>query len=257
MATGVLLVCLGVATRLAEWATGADKTYRAEVRFGVETDSYDADGRVVEERDAAGVTRAEVESALPRFVGEIDQRAPAFSAIQVGGQRLYDLARRGEAVEPPVRRVTIRRLTLIDWQSPVAVVEVECSKGTYVRSIAHDLGDALGVGAHLSGLRRIASGGFRIEDAVSLEDAVELISSGRGEEVLRPLDLAVVDFPRLDPGEQALADLRMGRPWRPESDEPSDRSSIMLGRVHDGAGELAAIVERREDGWWPTKVLVR
>lgn len=256
MATGVLVVCLGVATRLAEWATGADKTYRAEVRFGVETDSYDADGTVVAEHPV-GLTRAQVEAALAHFVGEIDQRAPAFSAIQVGGRRLYDLARRGEVVDAPVRRVAIRRLDLLDWDRPVATVDLTCSKGTYVRSLAHDLGEALGVGAHLSALRRLASGGFRIEDAVPLDAARDLLSSGRGHELLRRLDLAVADFPRLDPGAAGLADLRQGKPWRPERHRPPAGSPIILGRAHDETGELAAIVEWRENAWWPTKVLIR
>jgi tRNA pseudouridine55 synthase len=253
MATGVLVLALGVATRLLEYATGQDKRYRAELTLGVETDTYDADGRVVAER-TADVSAAELERALAPLRGQIEQRPPAFSAVQVGGRRLYDLARRGEAVEPPVRRVTIHELALLEWRPPRATIELLCSKGTYVRSLAHDLGRALGCGAHLSALRRLASGAFELADAVGLEAAVFEIAAGRGERLLRPLELAVAELPRLAPGAEGVAALRLGQPWAPPA-EPI--WPIMLGRAHDPGGELVAIVEWREGAWWPRKVLVR
>jgi tRNA pseudouridine55 synthase len=253
MATGVLVLALGVATRLVEWATDHDKRYRAELTLGVETDTFDAEGRVVAERPVA-VSPVDLERALEGLRGEIDQRPPAFSAIQVGGRRLYDLARRGQAVEAPLRRITIRELRLLDYQAPRATIELLCSKGTYVRSLAHDLGRALGCGAHLSALRRLASGAFELADAVGLEAAVAEIAAGRGERLLRPLELAVAELPRLAPGAEGVAALRLGQPWAPPA-EPI--WPIMLGRAHDPGGELVAIVEWREGAWWPRKVLVR
>jgi tRNA pseudouridine55 synthase len=253
MATGVLVLALGVATRLLEWATGHDKRYRAELTLGVETDTYDAEGRVVAER-AADVSLAELEGALARLRGPIEQRPPAFSAVQVGGRRLYDLARRGEAVEPPLRRVTVHELTLLDWRPPRATLELLCSKGTYVRSLAHDLGQALGCGAHLSALRRLASGAFEIGDALALEAAVDAIAAGRGTALLRPPELAVEDMPPLRPGAEGVAALRRGQPWTPPE---APIWPIMLGRAHGPEGELVAIVEWRQGGWWPRKVLAR
>ena len=253
IATGVLVLALGAATRLVEWATGQDKRYRAELTFGVETDSYDADGRIVAERPVA-ISPAELARALDAFRGEIEQRPPAFSAVQVGGRRLYALARRGAAVEAPRRRVTIRELALLDWRPPRATIELLCSKGTYVRSLGHDLGQALGCGAHLSALRRLASGAFTLADAVELEAAVEAIAAGRGEQILRRLELAVADLPVVAPGLEGVAALRRGQPWT-----PPERPiwPIMLARAHDPEGELVAIVAWRGDAWWPRKVLVR
>ena len=150
LAEGVLVVAIGKATRLIEYLVDADKLYAAEVHLGVETDTYDAEGRVLAERPVGHLTREAVAEALEAFRGEIEQRPPPFSAISVGGERLYARARRGEVVEAPLRRVSVTRLDLLDWQSPVAHLEVECSKGTYIRSLAHDLGRALGCGAHLS-----------------------------------------------------------------------------------------------------------
>jgi len=217
IATGVLVLALGAATRLVEWATGQDKRYRAELTLGVETDSYDAAGRVLAER-AVDVSPAEVERALDGLRGQTEQRPPAFSAIQVGGRRLYDLARRGQPVEVAPRRVTIYELALLEWRPPRATIELLCSKGTYVRSLAHDLGRVLGCGAHLSALRRLASGAFEIGDAVALEAAVEAIAAGRGEELLRPLELAVDDMPVVTPGAEGVAALRRGQPWAPPAD---------------------------------------
>jgi tRNA pseudouridine55 synthase len=251
IATGVLVLALGDATRLVEWATGQDKRYRAELTLGVETDSYDATGRVVSERPV-DVSPAALERALAGLRGPIEQRPPAFSAVQVGGRRLYDLARRGQPVEAPLRSVTIHELTLVEFHSPRATIELFCSKGAYVRSLVHDLGRALGCGAHLSALRRLASGAFELADAVALEAAVAAIAAGRGQELLRPLELAVADMPVVSPGADGVAALRRGQPWVPPG-QPS--WPIILGRAHGRGGELVAIVEWRQGAWWPRKVL--
>jgi len=251
IATGVLVLALGDATRLVEWATGQDKRYRAELTLGLETDSYDATGRVVAERPV-DVSPAALERALAGLRGPIEQRPPAFSAVQVGGRRLYDLARRGQPVEAPLRSVTIHELTLVEFDPPRATIEMLCSKGTYVRSLVHDLGRALGCGAHLSALRRLASGAFELADAFALDAAVAAIGDGRGLELLRPLELAVADLPVVSPGADGVAALRRGQPWAPPG-QPS--WPIMLGRAHGPGGELVAIVEWRQGAWWPRKVL--
>lgn len=248
MAMGVLVLCLGNATRLAEWATGADKQYHAEVTLGAETITYDATGEVLVSCSVA-VSRSKLQLALGRFRGEISQRPPAYSAVQIGGQRAYDIARRGGAVELPPREVTIHELNLLAYDPPVATLDITCSKGTYVRSLAHDLGQALGCGAHLSALRRLRSGAFTLEQAVKLEDVVTAMRERRGGALLRPLALAVADLPALHPGAEGIRELRFGRPWV----GPSAAGAI--ARAHEDDGALAAIVEWRNGVWWPSKVL--
>lgn len=172
-ATGVLLLGLGRATRLLRFIEAERKEYRAEVLFGVETTTQDADGDIVSSRDATALTTAEIKAALGAFRGEIRQVPPMVSAIKVGGERLYRKARRGETVEREARTVTIDALELLAFDPPVATLRIECSKGTYIRSIAADLGAAVGTGAHLAALRRTRIGPFSESSAVALEDATE------------------------------------------------------------------------------------
>ncbi len=161
MATGVLVVCLGQATRVSEYLLGHDKAYRATIRLGIETNTYDADGEIVATHDV-NVDRAEVERALAQFVGEIQQVPPMYSAIKRDGQKLYELARQGIEIERAARSVIIHSIELRDYQAPDATIDVRCSAGTYIRSIAHDLGAALGTGGHLIDLT--AHGGRSIYD---------------------------------------------------------------------------------------------
>lgn len=168
MATGVLPVCVGEGTKLASFFLGADKEYEAELLLGVATDTYDALGTVTAEVDPSGVTEDAVRAALGRFRGPIRQRPPAFSAIKQDGRRLYERARAGEVVEAPERDVTIHELELSELALPRVRFRVACSKGTYIRSLAADLGAALGVGAHLTALRRTRTGAFTLADAIPL-----------------------------------------------------------------------------------------
>jgi len=166
MATGVLPVCLGEATKLAQFLLDADKEYDATLCFGVETDTFDATGTITDRRDAAELTAGTVEGALAPFRGPIRQVPPRYSALKLRGRPLYDYARAGEQVDPAPRTVVIHELELVSWTDPAAVVlRLRCSKGTYVRSLAFDLGRALGTGAHLTALRRTRSGPFRIDEA--------------------------------------------------------------------------------------------
>jgi tRNA pseudouridine55 synthase len=172
-ATGLLVVALGRALKMVHYHEGHDKEYAVTIRLGRRTDSDDADGRVVEERDASGVTRQAVEALLPRFTGTIRQRPPAFSAVKVDGERAYRMARRGEAVDIPEREVTILELRLDAFVPPLVKLLLRGSKGTYVRSIARDLGEALGCGGSVAELRRLAVGPFRVERAIRLDRASE------------------------------------------------------------------------------------
>lgn len=169
MATGVLPVCVGEATKLVPFLMGGDKEYEAEALLGVTTDTLDATGTVTSETNAANVSRADVERVLSRFVGEVMQRPPMHSALKVGGQRLYDLARRGIEVERAPRPVRIDAVELVACALPRLGLRVRCGKGTYIRSLVADLGEALGVGAHMTALRRTRVGAFGVADAVPLD----------------------------------------------------------------------------------------
>jgi tRNA pseudouridine55 synthase len=177
LASGVLPICLGEATKLAPFLLDADKEYDAEVRFGVETDTLDAQGTVVASRDVA-FDRAALEGALERFRGVIEQVPPMYSALKRDGRPLYSYARAGETVERAARTVTIHELSLVAFDGAVARLRVRCTKGTYVRVLAADLGRALGPGACLSALRRVASGPFRLEGAITLEELASRVSAG-------------------------------------------------------------------------------
>lgn len=172
-ATGVLLVCLGRATRLFDALQAHDKEYVGTVRLGIATTTDDAAGETLSQRDVPELDRAVVESVLERFRGEIDQIPPMVSALKHEGKRLYELARKGIVVERPPRRVTVRALELAAVEPPRLRLRVVCSRGTYVRSLARDIGDALGCGGHLESLERTRCGAYRIEDAMPLRDVVE------------------------------------------------------------------------------------
>lgn len=194
LATGVLLVCIGRATRLAEYLMEGRKVYRARVRLGITTDTYDAEGQVVRET-LVTVDRAQVEAALAQFRGPILQLPPMYSALKYRGTPLHRLARRGIEVERTPRQVEVYHLELSAWEPPYCTLEVICSGGTYVRVLAHDLGQLLGCGAHLAALTRLASGEFSVEQAVTIEEFAQAAAEGRWHELLSPLDAALTRFP--------------------------------------------------------------
>ena len=182
LATGVLPLALGEASKLSRLLTLGRKTYRGRIRLGIETDTYDREGRVVSEHSGPWPEREKVDSALGAFRGEIQQVPPPYSAIKTGGEAAYRLARKGIPVELEPRAVSVYKLELLDYSPPFLELVVECSAGTYLRSIAHDLGVFLGIGAHLWELCRTRSGPFEIERATRLEDLPEL-----GEQPLIPM----------------------------------------------------------------------
>jgi tRNA pseudouridine55 synthase len=188
MATGVLPVCLGQATRLVEYLMDTTKTYRAEIELGVSTDSYDREGSVTQKCDASAVTLAQVEIALNSFRGVITQIPPMYSAVKHQGKPLYELARAGIDVERKARAAKIYSLEIRDWRNPFLTIEVTCGKGTYIRSLANDLGQALGCGATLSALERSRCGIFDISETVTPENLEEACLGGYWESLLYPMD---------------------------------------------------------------------
>ena len=208
MATGVLPVFVGRATRGVEFAEKGDKTYIAGLLLGRETDTQDITGEIVRERPVTA-TEEQVREALSRFVGEMDQVPPMYSAVKIDGKRLYALARAGKEVARPPRRVTVHEIELLERQGENGyILRIRCSKGTYVRTLCHDIGQALGCGGCMSSLRRTMAAGYTLADAVTLEQVQE-----RGEALLRPLDSLFSRHPALtvrSPGQEKR--VRCGNP---------------------------------------------
>ena len=195
MAAGVLPVCLGQATRIVEYLTDTAKSYRAEIELGVTTDTYDASGKVTQQSDSSSIGRQQVETALASFRGVIRQTPPMYSAIKHQGKKLYELARAGITIERKSRPVTIHNLGIIHFQSPLVTVEVECGKGTYIRSLAHDLGQILGCGASLKSLVRQRYGPFDITDAVGVPQLEDAFHQGHWEHLVHPMDSVLSAWP--------------------------------------------------------------
>lgn len=241
-ATGLLVVAVGKATRLVPWLQASAKTYEAEVRLGISTSTLDASGEVTAQRDASHVTEEALCEVLRDFVGDIRQVPPMVSAVRVDGERLHAKARRGEEVERAERDVTVHDLVLEDFEPGPqgrAVFLVTCSPGTYVRTLAADVGERLSAGAHLSDLRRLGSGRFSVDDAVSLDAVERLAREGRLGEVLLPMAAAVADLPSLVVDEQQAAAVAHGRAVA-TTGEPGTVAAV------DADGGLLAILE--DDG---------
>jgi tRNA pseudouridine55 synthase len=210
-ATGVLPVCLGQGTRIVEFLVDTTKTYRAGVELGIATDTYDVSGQITQRGDPSSIDLEKFQSALASFRGTIRQTPPMFSALKHRGQPLYKLARAGINVERKSRTVIIHRLELISWQPPLATLEIECSKGTYIRSLAHDLGQSLGCGAHLKSLVRTRCGLFDIKDAISIPQLEEAFRQGYWENFLYPIDVVLQDYSALVVDDAAEDAMRNGK----------------------------------------------
>lgn len=202
MATGILPLFLGRATRLCDILPDQDKQYTATFELGYTTDTQDATGQVLT-RSTVAVETGRVQQVLDSFVGSYDQMPPMYSAVQVGGRRLYDIARAGGEVERTPRPVTIRSIRLLqaDEQAHCYTVDVSCSKGTYIRTLCHDIGQVLGCGATLTALRRTRAAGFALQQCITIGEAQQLADAGQLEEHLLPIDSALRSLPRLDLGE--------------------------------------------------------
>ena len=249
MADGVLLVCLGQASRVSEYLMGLSKAYRATVRLGASTTTYDAEGEVVREGDYTGISRGDVEKALEAFVGEIMQAPPAYSAVKVAGERAYKRARRGEDVAPAARKTMVYGIEVLRFDPPEVEIDVECGKGTYIRSLAHDLGEALGCGAHLSALTRTRVGPFKVENAIGMEDLEAAFERGDWQEHLLPMDYALLEMPAITLHIEDEKDIRHGQSVAIDEDRTETIAAIedgMLSRAYAEDGSLVAII--RYDG---------
>jgi tRNA pseudouridine55 synthase len=253
-ATGVLVVCLGQATRVAEYLMASDKVYRAQVRLGVSTDTHDAEGEVTATSEV-DVCEEEVRGALASFVGSIQQVPPMYSALKRGGVPLYRLARQGVTVEREPRSVQIRDMELLDWNPPLVTIRVECSPGTYVRALARDLGQKLGCGAYLQNLTRLASGHFTVEKAVSLPELAEAFAQGNWRELIHPMDEALLDVAPIIVDAQMERRIRHGQSVGvlPQAGGDEGRE---LRRAYSREGELIAILRHDPQTglWQPKKV---
>jgi tRNA pseudouridine55 synthase len=252
LATGVLLICMGQATRISEYLSDHDKKYRARIRLGIETDTYDAAGKVIAEKPVP-VTRDQVETALQSFVGKLLQTPPAYSAIKQDGVPLYKLARQGVKVETAPRQVEIYFIALLDFSPPEMEIEVHCSKGTYIRSLAHDLGEKLGCGGHITALTRTAIGHFTLEDSVGFETLREALTQGYAGQFLHPLDEALLDFEAVVVEPDVAKRLQQGNAWA-----NAGHYSTPLLRAYSRTGQLIGLLEPGEmPGLWkPKKVFL-
>jgi tRNA pseudouridine55 synthase len=196
MATGVLPVFVGRATRAVEFMESADKEYLAGIRLGVSTDTQDTSGRIIKECHQ-DINKEELEAVLPRFRGEISQLPPMYSAIKVGGKKLYELARKGIELEREKRTVFIDKLEIVGSESGDFRLSVVCSKGTYIRTLCNDIGDALGCGGAMSTLRRTRAGAFTINDAVTIQAVEDAAAESKASELLRPIDNLFAEYPAM------------------------------------------------------------
>ena len=236
LATGVLVVLIGRAAKAAEYLTYDSKTYRATLRLGITTDTEDITGNVLTEREAA-VTEEELEAALTRFRGEIDQIPPMYSALKVGGQKLCDLARKGREVERQPRTITIHKLECLEFTGDTARLLVHCSKGTYIRTLCKDIGEALGCGGCMAALRRVQAGEYTIDEAVPLPTLLDSEDPGQ---YLRPVDSMFRNYPEIALTEKQTLRCRNGNAFSLQLDDGTYRAYsqsgefLMLAKVENG-----------------------
>jgi tRNA pseudouridine55 synthase len=253
-ASGVLVILVGPAVRLSEFVSASDKRYQAIIRLGSTTDTFDADGKLTESNRPVNVTEAQFEKALSAFVGEIEQTPPPYSAVKVRGRKAYELAREGEEVELAPRKITVYHLEILEWAPPEAVIDVHCSSGTYVRSLANDLGAALGCGAYLVGLRRTKSGRFSLREATPLRKLQEAFQAGNWYQYLIPAAEALAEWPSVELNPDDVENVRHGHRVRAT---PGAKAGMVRGVSTQG--ELVALMDlvRGETGepeWQPKKV---
>jgi tRNA pseudouridine55 synthase len=256
-ATGVLPVCLGKATRVVEFLMDNTKTYRAEIELGMTTDTFDSSGKTVSRGDVSGIDSSKLGKTLDAFRGKIQQTPPMFSALKYRGQPLYRLARSGINIERKSRPVQIYRLELIDWQPPLVTLEIECSKGTYIRTLANDLGEALGCGAYLKNLVRTRYGIFDIKDAITLTQLEEDGNKGDWQKNLYPIDSVLGEIEVMVVDEEGEAAIKTGSPVNTcESDTRIAEGKYR--RAYNKDGRFLAILTCDKDSglWRPKKVFI-
>src|SRR5512143_151410 len=249
-ASGVLVVLVGPAVRLSEFVSASDKRYQAIIRLGSTTDTYDADGKITNSAPSGNVTEEQFEKVLATFVGEIEQTPPPYSAVKVQGRKAYEMARAGEEVELAPRKINVYHLEVLEWAPPEVVIDVHCSSGTYVRSLANDVGTALGCGAYLVGLRRTKSGRFTLRDAVPLRKLQEAFTAGNWYNFLIPAAEALADWPMVELDADQVELIRHGHRV------PAEPGASGLARGVSQQGDLVALLEIDDETheWQPRKV---
>jgi tRNA pseudouridine55 synthase len=253
-ASGVLVILVGPAVRLSEYVSASDKRYQAIIRLGGSTDTFDSEGKVTLSKDPLNVTEEQFDKALQTFVGEIEQTPPPYSAVKVQGRKAYEMARQGEEVDLTPRKITVHHLEVLEWAPPEVVIDVHCSSGTYVRSLANDLGVMLGCGAYLVGLRRTKSGRFSLRDSVPLRKLQEAFTAGNWYQYLIPAAEALGDWPAVELNPDEVEGVRHGHRVKVLGDPTETKV-----RGVSTQGELVALMEMviNEDGsreWQPKKV---
>jgi tRNA pseudouridine55 synthase len=249
-ASGVLVVLVGPAVRLSEYVSAADKRYQATIRLGSSTDTYDSEGEITDTAPLNGISEDSFLEVLNSFVGEIEQIPPPYSAVKIKGRKAYEMARKGEEVELEPRRIQVYSLDVLEWAPPEVVIDVYCSSGTYVRSLANDLGKALGTGAHLIGLRRTKSGRFSLRDAVPLRRLKEAFDAGDWYRYLIPAADALGDWPMIELNADQVELVRHGH----RIDADPDAKGWVRGISQQG--DLVALLEFDDETneWQPRKV---
>jgi tRNA pseudouridine55 synthase len=250
-ASGVLVVLVGPAVRLSEYVSASDKRYQATIRMGSSTDTYDAEGVVTRPTvPVDSITEDRFTEVLEQFIGEIEQVPPPYSAVKVKGKKAYEMAREGEEFDLAPRRIKVYSLDVLEWAPPEVVIDVYCSSGTYVRSLANDLGNALGCGAHLVGLRRTKSGRFTLRDAVPLRRLQEAFDAGDWYRHLIPAAEALADWPMIELDGDGVELVRHGHRV------PADSSAEGWARGVSEQGDLVALLELdpETNEWQPRKV---
>jgi len=257
LARGVLPVCFGQATRLMDYVVGGTKRYVMDVKLGESTTTYDSEGEITATQSVAGITQADIEPALEPFIGVVEQVPPMYSAVKMDGQRLYKLARAGIEVEREARSVEIHGIRLTKLDLPTLTLDVECGRGVYMRSLAHDLGEALGCGGHVTDLERRYCGGFSSEDGVTLEDLeAEAQREPDGwRRLLHPVDWVVRDMKTVTVGAAAEKFLRNGQSVSLGRPDPN-AGYLEQFRAYNTAGQFLALVrfDRAGNSWKPLKV---
>jgi tRNA pseudouridine55 synthase len=253
-ASGVLVILVGPAVRLSEFVSASDKRYQAIIRLGSATDTFDADGKVTQSPAPVDVTEEQFEKVLNTFIGEIEQTPPPYSAVKVQGRKAYELAREGEEVELAPRKITVHHLEILEWAPPEVVIDVHCSSGTYVRSLANDLGNALGCGAYLVGLRRTKSGRFSLREATPLRRLQEAFHAGNWYQYLIPAAEALAEWPAVELTPDDVENIRHGHRIHAGADAKPG-----MVRGVSTQGELVALMdlvagETGEPEWQPKKV---
>ncbi len=251
-ASGVLVVLIGQAVRLSEFVSASDKRYQATIRLGSTTETYDAEGEItITSASVDDITEAKFSEVLQNYIGEIEQVPPPYSAVKVKGRKAYEMARKGEEVKLEPRKINVFSLEVLEWMPPEVVVDVYCSSGTYVRSLANDLGEELGCGAHLIGLRRTKSGRFSLRDAIPLRRLQEAFDAGDWYNHLIPAAEALGDWPMVELDGDQVELVRHGHRVPTTSEEASG-----WARGVSQQGDLVALMEYVEDSneWQPRKV---